>query len=112
MHLQKLLNSSHKVPVAIKDYRHNGQIAMVAAVPFSKTQLPYVDVCQDGEFCRLIARLEELRVQVDGQFAHLFLRKDSILDFLLGLLIPAGGLFGSKISPSRLYGKVLRRIER
>src|SRR5262249_50184989 len=36
-HLQKLLNSGYKVPVAVKDYRHDGQIAVVAAVVFLKT---------------------------------------------------------------------------
>src|SRR5215469_10945694 len=107
MQLQKLFNSSYKIPVAVKDCRDDGQIALVAAGCFLKAKLLYVNVCQDREFCRFVVGLEKLRMQVDGQLAHFFLRKDSILDFLLGLLIRARSLFGSKISAPRLYGKFL-----
>src|SRR5215469_259154 len=103
MQLQKLLSSNNKVPVTVKDCRNDCQIAIIAAIRFLKVKLLYVNVREHGEFCCLIARLEELRVQVDGQLAHLFLRKDSILNFLLGLLIGAGCLFRSKISAARLY---------
>src|SRR5207248_11179906 len=85
-HLDGLLVPRDVIAVAIEQGGDDREIVAIAVVRLAKLQIFQLHPRQYRDARGLVARLEELAVQLDGKLVQLLAREERLANFLFGRL--------------------------
>src|SRR5450631_524842 len=106
-HLYNLLSTGHKIAIFIKNRGGKGEIVAAAPFCFAKVNSLHIDARQHRQPRLRLIGLKKLRLQVDRYIVNFFLRKNRLLDFLLGGLRGILDRPWRVVAAARLNGELL-----